>query len=83
MSDILLIIGLAAFGIGAPAADKPTCAAKPFSFNKPPPTAQKSPPAKIADATLAKHVEKAKPAPQPKPKSSILGDCATKTKKPA
>ena len=83
MRKILLIAGLAAFGTAASAADKSTCDAKPFSLNKPAPTAQKSPPPKLADATPAKPVEKAKPAPKPKAKSNILGDCVTKAKKPA
>ena len=82
MRKILLLAGVAAFGTGATAADKSTCAAKPFSFSKPAPAAQKSPPPKVADATPAKPVEKAKPAPKPKSKADILGDCA-KTKKPA
>jgi hypothetical protein len=81
MRKILLIASLAAFGTAATAADKSTCDAKPFSFNKPAPTAQKSPAApKLADA---KPVEKAKPAPKPKTKAKILGDCAAKPKKPA
>jgi hypothetical protein len=83
MRTILVIVGLAVFGTAATAADKSTCAAKPFSFNKPAPAAQKSPPPKIADATPAKPVEKPKPAPKPKSKADILGDCAAKTKKPA
>ena len=82
MRKILLIASLAAFGTAATAADKSTCDAKPFSFNKPAPTVQKSPPPKIADATPPKPVEKAKRAPKPKTKSDILGDCAAK-KKPA
>jgi hypothetical protein len=84
MRKILLLAGLAAFGTAATAADKSTCAAKPFSFNKPSPAGQKSPPpTKVADAAPAKPVEKPKPAPKPKSKADILGDCAAKTKKPA
>ena len=83
MRKILLIAGLAAFGTAATAADKSTCDAKPFSFSKPAPTAQKSHSSKVADATPPKPVENAKPAPKPKTKTDILGDCAAKPKKPA
>ena len=83
MRKILLLLGLTAFATAATAADKSTCAAKPFSFNKPAPTAQKSPPPKVADATPAKPVQKTRPAPKPKTKADILGECAAKTKKPA
>jgi hypothetical protein len=80
MRTILLFAVLVSLG----AADRATCDAKPFTLNKPAPAAQKVPPApKLADATPAKPAEKTKPTPKPKSKSSLLGDCNAKTKKPA
>ena len=84
MRTILLFAVLISLGTAASAADKATCDAKPFTLNKPAPAAQKVPPApKLADATPAKPAEKTKPTPKPKSKSSLLGDCNAKTKKPA
>jgi hypothetical protein len=84
MRTILLFAVLVSLGTAASAADRATCDAKPFTLNKPAPAAQKVPPApKLADATPAKPAEKTKPTPKPKSKSSLLGDCNAKTKKPA
>jgi hypothetical protein len=84
MRTILFFAVLVSVGTAPSAAGKATCDAKPFTLNKPAPAAQKLPAApKLADAAPTKPAEKAKPAPKPKPKSSLLGDCNAKTKKPA
>jgi hypothetical protein len=80
------ILIFAALGIGVAAAPPPaeaTCDGKPFTLNRPDPKTKK--PAdkpKLADATPAKP-PKAKPAPKPKTKAELIGECKDKPKKPS
>ncbi|HET8749947.1 MAG TPA: hypothetical protein VFM42_04320 [Sphingomicrobium sp.] len=82
MRTILL---LAALGVGVAAAppptDKATCDSKPFTLNKPAPKAKKPvDKPKLAETTPAEPA-KAKPAPKPKTKAELIGECKDRPKK--
>jgi hypothetical protein len=83
MRVILLFAVVTGLGTAASAADKATCDAKPFTLNKPAPATKAPAAPKLADARPSKSAEKSKPTPKRKAKSSLLGDCNAKTKKPA
>lgn len=83
MRKLLLLLASAACASAATGSEPALCDSKPFTLNKPAPTAQKpATPSKVADAVPKKPIAKAKPAAKPAPKPRLISTCKSGEKKP-